>query len=450
MHGTPNKTARANAQEPQPKNFGAEARLRENELDLARRRRMKKKRPRPSLGLLMLRDLRTFLHDVYDKHGPAMPEGDDGAREHFVVLMHFVARLGDHYALLAERDFWCPWMDDETFTDLVAEIDRKPRRWRADSLACEIGLNYATRTRLRITAIGANDFGKAKRDKRRTKRNNEAKRLRRAEAGAKPHALSASRLKPWLALGISRATYDRRRKMAREENSGTAAYLLRADESSSPSEQGASPPCGDLTRADSGIEADTAPAGLMLHPALNAIDVVVLVTEPSAADDEIQSPASNTDIPDTKREGTRALREVRACVEDKDQAETLALKAASLLIRLPVANAANAHHDHRNGQAARRPDNQQPHHKGQNHMPRIARIQSREEMFAKIKNFYPVIGLDDATNFDALALVLDHGIDFYELFADVLDQRSFAKEGRDVPPLVEFLVSKCWTEAIAA
>jgi hypothetical protein len=102
----------------------------------------------------------------------------------------------------------------------------------------------------------------------------------------------------------------------------------------------------------------------------------------------------------------------------------------------------------RAGQAARRPDSE-PHHKGHSAMAR--RILSREEMFAKIKNVYPVVGRsDDAINFDAFGLVLDHGCDFYELFADALDQKAYAKEGRDIAPLTEFLLAKCWIESIAA
>jgi hypothetical protein len=244
------------------------ARIREMGLDLARKRRVGRKRSRPSLGLLMLRQLEQFLSDTYDKHGPAMPEGDDAASEHFVVLLHLIANLGDPSAMWAAKARWRPWMDEEAFTDILDQIERKPRRWRADSLAREIGLDYATRARLGITSIGASDFSKAKRVALRTAKDIKRKRVGRAAAGAKPHALSAARLKPWLALGISKATYDRRRKLEREANSATAAFLFHAAETASPV-QGASP-SGDLARSD--------PAG-----------VDVLVAEPAAAAGESQS-----------------------------------------------------------------------------------------------------------------------------------------------------------------
>jgi hypothetical protein len=229
------------------------AKQREMALSLARKRRMEKKRPatRPNIGLLMLCDLENFLSDTYDRHGPSMPEGDDAASEHFVVLLHYVAQLGDPSAMRAAKARWCPWLTEAEYIATIAAVERKPLRWNADGLAAEIGLNYATRTRLGITAIGATDFCKGKRTKRRNKRSNAAKLARRAAAGAKPHAMSAERLKPWLDLGISRATYNRRRKLAREPrepDSATAAFYFHEDESGSQADQGASAQA-DLARS---------------------------------------------------------------------------------------------------------------------------------------------------------------------------------------------------------
>lgn len=50
-----------------------------------------------------------------------------------------------------------------------------------------------------------------KKDRKNTKRN-AAQRSRRLAAGVKPHSQSDARLKPWEALGISRATYYRLKK----------------------------------------------------------------------------------------------------------------------------------------------------------------------------------------------------------------------------------------------
>lgn len=119
---------------------------------------------------------------------------------------------------------WAPWYGGDRTTTLINAVLRKPMKWTADKLAQRIGLDYATRTRLAITTIGAVDFAKAQRVKRRRKLNNARKRMRRAEAGAKPRAMSEARLKPWIALGISESTYRRRKRQHDngDSNSGTA------------------------------------------------------------------------------------------------------------------------------------------------------------------------------------------------------------------------------------
>jgi hypothetical protein len=209
--------------------------------------RPRRKRDRPNIVSLTLGDLQTFYSDRY---GDTFPD-DDAGREDLTVLLRYIAQLGDPRAMAACAAYRCPWLSEAEYTAMIDGIERRPRRWRADSLAREIGLNRATRTRLAITTIGAIDFCKANRTKRRRKNNNAGKLAVRAAAGAKPHAMSAERLKPWLDHGISKATWNRRRKLAREAreaDSGTAAYLFRGDNSASQAVQGASAQA-DLTRS---------------------------------------------------------------------------------------------------------------------------------------------------------------------------------------------------------
>jgi hypothetical protein len=229
--------------------------------------RARHKRSRPGIVSLILRDLSIFFRDKYGKTFP----DDDAGRDDLVVLLHYLAQLGDARAMRRCAARWCPWLADGEYTAMLASIDRKPLRWDADGLAREIGLDDATRTWLGITTIGATDFNKAKRTKRRTKRNTADKRVRRAEAGAKPHAMSAERLMPWLDLGISKATWNRRRKLAREAreaDSGTATSILHADELASPALQGASAQA-DLTRSDCSAENS---AGLIQSQAIEFLD----------------------------------------------------------------------------------------------------------------------------------------------------------------------------------
>lgn len=126
-------------------------------------------------------------------------------------------------AILRWRARFTPMVEVGTATELAERIIADPRMPKADELAHRLGLTMARRTELGITTIGAIDCGKAKRAALRRKRNNAAKRARRAKAGAAPHAMSVAKLKPWMALGISRATYYRHRQNETDEtNSGTA------------------------------------------------------------------------------------------------------------------------------------------------------------------------------------------------------------------------------------
>jgi hypothetical protein len=205
-----------------------------------------------------------------------------------------------------------------------------------------------------------------------------------------------------------------------------------------------------LAGAAPGVAADTVSAGLMLNPALTS-DIEVLVPEPrEAAAASSMRPAFETCIPDTKSAPTE--RRLDSNCFKEDQRTTSALEAASMPIRIAVANAANVTPIDRSGQAARRPEETRPHHKGSTTMSRIAKNEPRPELFAQVKRWYPeqFVGGDDQLSFEAFELCLDHGVEFEELIAGAFDRMADADDGRDVPPLLEFLVSKCWVEAIAA
>ena len=84
-------------------------------------------------------------------------------------------------------------------------------------------------------------------------RDKDQKAAKRRAEGAKPHAESAARTKPWEAEGISRRTYYRRRQKADGTggtNSSTVNLMIAADET--------------VPRHDHKNGSGTAPTGLML------------------------------------------------------------------------------------------------------------------------------------------------------------------------------------------
>src|SRR5262249_52771963 len=111
-----------------------------------------------------------------------------------------------------------PWMPADERARLTADVIARPRRWQSDTLARKLNLTDAERRRLRITTIGSVDRTKAERLADRKQRKREAERDRRRARGAQPRqqheSTSAAATKPWLALGISRATWYRHARLA--------------------------------------------------------------------------------------------------------------------------------------------------------------------------------------------------------------------------------------------
>jgi len=109
-----------------------------------------------------------------------------------------------------------PWLDEIAIERLTATAIARPIRWRADSLAKRLNLTSEERDRLKIRTIGAIDLDKQQRKDRRRAHDRQAKEAKRRAASARPQALSTSRTKPWIALGISRSKWYADRRAVRE------------------------------------------------------------------------------------------------------------------------------------------------------------------------------------------------------------------------------------------
>jgi hypothetical protein len=83
---------------------------------------------------------------------------------------------------------------------------------KPDALGEYLRLSDEMRTALAIRTIGAHDVSRRQRTLRRRQLRRERERQRRIERGARPRELSLSRTKPWVTLGISRATWYRQQK----------------------------------------------------------------------------------------------------------------------------------------------------------------------------------------------------------------------------------------------
>jgi hypothetical protein len=124
----------------------------------------------------------------------------------------------DRLKVWAER--WAPMTPDGRLEEIVGIAMARPRLDKADPLGSKLRLSDAERTYLRITTIGAYDFNKAARKRRNLLRKRERDRItsaeRRIQRGAQPRttylAQCLSATAPWKTEGISRRTWERRRR----------------------------------------------------------------------------------------------------------------------------------------------------------------------------------------------------------------------------------------------
>lgn len=193
-------------------------------------KRRRERGPLPFAALRM-RDLEAVFTNRY---GRTLPD-DDSGREDARIAAHHLANLprGDQATnVISWLAHWAPWMSPAQMGTLAAEAIEHDLKWKADTLAWRIRLTDRERKALRVTTIGAIDCGKVARAGRRKRADRANKQNRRRAESAIPRfeyeANSLAKTRPWEAVGISRATWFRRRKTPEtgaRETSASTAYL---------------------------------------------------------------------------------------------------------------------------------------------------------------------------------------------------------------------------------
>jgi hypothetical protein len=141
---------------------------------------------------------------------------DDGARDDAQIMFAAYAACpvrGVGIRLSWLRDH-APWADEQLREAAAAATARD---WKPGTWGRKIGLRQAERQRLDIRTIAAADVSQEQRRRMAKERDRLRKQAQRRAAGAMPRAEylaknTASRMEPWKAVGISKATYHRRRK----------------------------------------------------------------------------------------------------------------------------------------------------------------------------------------------------------------------------------------------
>jgi hypothetical protein len=173
--------------------------------------------------------LREIEKIVIHRHCRRLPDTDDAdivLRPVADCLLCMMRKQGrpQFVDLLDRLEMWCErWAPDVSIKlkrDAAKQALRRPGVDSADRLAERLRLSYAERTQLRITTIGCFDCDKRERTRRNKIRKRQRDRDRaakiRAERGAIPRAKflakSLTTVRPWEREGISRRTWERRRR----------------------------------------------------------------------------------------------------------------------------------------------------------------------------------------------------------------------------------------------
>jgi len=159
------------------------------------------------LNFIRLRELQRLFRSRY---GLTLSD-DDAGRDDFLLVANQVAHIpGDiEKRVIGLAGRWAPWMSRTEVEELAKTFsERPPLRYTAVKLGELLNLSDVERTRLRITTIRAVGVTLDHMVQRRRTRDRERKRQTRARKRAlQPQPLS--KLKPWQARGVSRATWYR-------------------------------------------------------------------------------------------------------------------------------------------------------------------------------------------------------------------------------------------------
>lgn len=181
--------------------------------EIKRRYRRRASHTKPQFATLRLRDLAQLIRG---RHGIELPN-DNAGRLLVEIVAHHLAMLSGNPVDRIDRwvGLWAPWYRIGDLAELRVEVLRFPKRWKADQLAWVLGLNEFDRRALGITTIGAVDMSKRERMARRRQRARARRMAKHRANGVKPRAQYLASVKsatPWVAAGISRATWYRRQR----------------------------------------------------------------------------------------------------------------------------------------------------------------------------------------------------------------------------------------------
>lgn len=149
------------------------------------------------------------------RYGRMTLPSDDMGTQAARVMCHHLAHLRYAERRISEwLGIFAPWWDIGSRERLLVDCVEKPIRFKAQTVAWRLRVTAAERTALKLRTIGAIDESPEQRQAKQRIAKRIRDRARRAAAGAKPRAQSLTRQQPWIAAGLSRASWYRRQSKA--------------------------------------------------------------------------------------------------------------------------------------------------------------------------------------------------------------------------------------------
>lgn len=156
--------------------------------------------------------VRLFRH----RWGPVLPDDDSGRTDLRELLTNIsLARTARGERLANAIEVWAPWMEQWEADQHVEHVQRltlKERTPTAKELGERLRVTNAERTQLKLWQFKPIDATDEDIAAQRRARRNERRRIKRGRPRAEYLASCLSATKPWNAEGITRRTWERRRK----------------------------------------------------------------------------------------------------------------------------------------------------------------------------------------------------------------------------------------------
>jgi len=172
---------------------------------------------RSSPQLVCRRRLNELERLYRHRYGPILPCDDAGIDDLTIAAHHIVAFGGDateHIVAWTRR--WMPDMPRHQAEALAERVIASPRRYKATTLGWRLRLTGEERAALDIQTIRAMGMTDAKMAAERRRKNRERKAAdRERQHQREPKAVPLPQSEPWLAFGMSRATWYRKGKPTR-------------------------------------------------------------------------------------------------------------------------------------------------------------------------------------------------------------------------------------------